>query len=207
MEQYLKVLASYNFKRHRLSPALSDFLRSKASCLSVPSGEIIQEPGMLRHQLLFIEKGVVQYYYMEDGISITSRFRCENQFIPSLEEGAYLFRSSDPVGAQVLSPVSMWCWAEADINEALRRHPELQHPFSAIFSLELCTKVEDKDMLRYSLEQQFEILWQRSPSIFTQAPLHYAAAFLGMKEARLAKLVDKHKSIKNGTIPESTMVL
>ena len=207
MEQYLKALASYNFKRHRLSPALSDFIRSKASCLSIPPGEIIQEPGQLNHQLLFIEKGVVQYYYMEDGIPVTSRFRFENQFIPSVEEGAYLFRSSDPVGAQALSPISLWYWAEADINEALRRHPELQHPFSAIFSLELCTKVEDKDMLRYSLERQFEILWERSPSIFTQAPLQYAAAFLGMKEARLAKLVEKHKSIKNGTIPKSPLVL
>ena len=196
MEQYLKVLWSYN-DRCRLSPELSDYLRGAATSIILPQDEILQQEGELRDDLLFIEKGILRYFLSDEGSVYTHDFRFENQFVKTLKQYRPDFGGTE-YGISTLTEVRLWAFSADTVQYACENFPEFNHPFSVIYVSDLrdSRRMTEAYHRKFTPKQHYQLLLQRSRNQARQIPHPVLADFIGVTPEEFEASLNSPRSLK-----------
>lgn len=151
--------------------------------LFVRSGSICREIG-------FITTGSVRFFFLKDGLEISSYFCFEQELITSY--GSFLKGTPSPISIEAQEDTEVLCFTHEALQEMLAdlRLAYKMERFGRLIAEYLICCYEDRlfSFLALSPEQRYEQLLQQQPDLLQRIPQHQIANFLGITAVSLSRI-------------------
>ena len=178
---------------HPMSEALSEKIRSQAKTTIFKKGEFILKEGQVCDSACLVVKGLVRFYYMNEGKDITSRLLDEGFIISSWTS----FYTQKPATEfiEAAEDSTLVCIGYKAIQENYAEFPEAniigrKQTEHAFYLSELRTQMLRKN----KAEDKYKSFLENNPTLMQRVPLKHIATYLGMNEETISRVRTKfHK--------------
>ena len=164
--------------------ALSSIFRVK----EVKAGEYLLHPGAHRHELLFVCKGLLRFYYpAENGTEANKAFVSENAFAGALAASALNL----PViyGVEALEPSTLLVADIADFSGLYDEHPIFDRLGRKLTELLLIRKeLRTRSFMQQTAKERYLDFCCKHPDLLARVPQYHVASYLGITEGSLSRL-------------------
>ena len=155
---------------------------------SVPTQASILLPGDRVHELVFVVKGLLRFYYLNDGgVESNKAFVKENEFAGPLASASLNL----PViyGIQTLEPAVLLVARYADFAALFDEDPAFDRLGRKFAELLLVRKeLRMRSMLQKKAAARYQEFCEQYPGLLQRVPQYHIASFLGITEVSLSRL-------------------
>ena len=178
-----------------MSETLAEKIRSVAKVTSYKKGEFILREGQVCDKANVIVKGLVRFYYINDGKDITSRL-FEEGFIISSWLSYYTQKPSNEFIEAAEDTILVGIGYNA-IEKIYKEFPEAniigrRGTEYAYYLSELRTQM----LRQHTAEEKYKYFLDNHPTLLQRVPLKHIASYLGMNEATLSRVRSKYHKRK-----------
>jgi CRP-like cAMP-binding protein len=154
----------------------------KKDCF-VSAGKVCTEIG-------FMLSGSTRFFFVRDGIEISSYFCFELDLITSY--ASFLKKTPSPVSIEALEDCRLICFSCAGLTE-LMQDPRLVYPLEHMGRLIAeylicCYEERVMSFLAQSPEERYRYMLQSSPALLQRIPQHHIANYLGITPVSLSRI-------------------
>ncbi|TMI74583.1 MAG: Crp/Fnr family transcriptional regulator [Bacteroidetes bacterium] len=174
-----------------LSEALSERIKSIAKISSHRKGDIILAEGQVCSKACLIVKGLVRFYYINEGKDITSRLMAEGDIISSWLSYYTQKPSNEFIAA--IEDTELVCMEYSSIQKLFAELPESniigrKETEHAYYLSELRTQM----LRKHTAEEKYKYFLDNHPQLMTRVPLKHIASYLGMNEETLSRVRSRY---------------
>ena len=152
------------------------------------SHEHLLQPGSSDHELLFVCKGLLRFYYpAENGNESNKAFVAENAFAGALAASALKL----PViyGVEALEDTTLLVAKLDDFTALFEEHPVFDRLGRKLTELLLMRKeLRTRSFLQQSAKERYLAFVAEHPDLIRRVPQYHVASYLGVTEVSLSRL-------------------
>jgi CRP/FNR family transcriptional regulator, anaerobic regulatory protein len=153
-------------------------------------GSFFSTEGSINQHLAFIENGVFQYYFNQDGNEITTYVVGENGFIASLLSVLQLKPAQENIRA--ITNANTWMIHKNDFDILQQQVPGFKDFYIKILEGQIiCIDESRFGLLTQSAEERYQNLLEKEPQLLQQLPLQFLASTLGITQRHLSRIRSK----------------
>ena len=145
-------------------------------------------PGSNEHELLFVYRGLLRFYYpAEDGSESNKAFVAENAFAGALAASALKL----PViyGVEALEDTTLLAAKLIDVTALYDEHPVFDRLGRKLTELLLTRKeLRARSFLQQNARARYLDFLKEHPDLITRVPQYHIASYLGVTEVSLSRL-------------------
>ena len=140
--------------------------------------------------LSFIRSGFIRIYNYVDGKDVTQWISSQGEFVTDLS--SLMFNNSARMNMQAMTDCSLYSISKQNYNRISTLIPSWGK-LEKLFLAKCFITLEDRvfSFLSMTAEQRYSMLFERSPELFNQVPLHYIASMLRMTPETLSRIRKK----------------
>lgn len=171
-----------------LGPAPRAALRSAFERREAAAREPVALPGTATHEVLFVERGLLRFYYPGDeGRESNKAFVVEGEFAGAL--GAARLGVPVLYGVEALEPTRYLAAQVADLTDLMEREPALER-FGRRLAEEVLARKErrTRSFLLQSADGRYDDLQKDRPDLVQRVPLYHLASYLGVTDVHLSRI-------------------
>ncbi|WP_456424587.1 Crp/Fnr family transcriptional regulator [Rhodocaloribacter sp.] len=171
-----------------LPDPLWDTFRSIFRVRTVPAHTPLLLPGDRIHELIFVGKGLLRFYYLSDeGTETNKAFITENMFAGPL--AASVLDLPVLYGVEALEPTTMLVARYSDFT-ALYDHDPLFDRLGRKLAEYLLTRKElrARSLLQQQARDRYLDFLEKHPELAQRVPQYHIASYLGITEVSLSRL-------------------
>ncbi|PNQ72166.1 Crp/Fnr family transcriptional regulator [Hanstruepera neustonica] len=169
-----------------------NLLKSIATEKKVAKNQILFYPNKPVNKLLFLTKGLLRAYKIIDGKDYTHHFYFENWFATDFT--SFLNNKPSQIYIESLEESIYYEFKKNDLNNLYNKSHQIERLGRIIAEKAFITTVEKVAYLQLlDLNEKYQALIKRNPSLFQRVPQKYIASYLGVSEQSLSRI--KKKSI------------
>jgi CRP/FNR family transcriptional regulator, anaerobic regulatory protein len=146
----------------------------------------VEEGNVCRH-IAFINKGLVRFYFHNDGIEKTGQFFFENGWISSY--ASFLSQTPSDMSIQALEETELMVMRFEDLQKHYTETPKLER-FGRLMAerIFVASSIRNKDLLTQSPEENYKLLVKNRPKVVERVPQFYIAQYLGIQPESLSRI-------------------
>lgn len=154
----------------------------------VEKGDYLLHPGDRDHELLFVYKGLLRIYYLDnEGEEANKAFPAENGFAGPLATA--LLNLPSRYGIQALEPTVLLAARYRDYFDLLDRHPSFDRLGRKVVEWVLGEReLREQSLLQQSAKERYLNFQDRYPDLVQRIPQYHIASYLGVTEVTLSRL-------------------
>lgn len=182
MENLLAFFKPYGFSETELATIAGAFEKKE-----FPKGYFLAQEGKTSRHLGFIEQGVFQYFFNQDGEEITTYVVGANGFVASLVS----FFKETPARENIRAMTDGILWLlPKDKLAALRRDiPAFREFYIGLLEWQIgCIDDSRLNLLILTAEERYQKMLAEEPHLLQQIPLQYLASILGVTPRHLSRI-------------------
>jgi len=185
----LMELKSFIQKIHPLSPLLQDELVASFQFYEFPKNYYLLKQGRTCHQLWFLVKGAVRYFYTdEEGKEVNVWFSFEPDIIA--DTSSLIQQTPALESIQLLEDSSVYAIDYAVLQRLLQQHHALALWYIKLFETYYVPQMEDRvsDLQFLNARQRYEKLLGQFPNITNRISLGHIASYLNISQETLSRI-------------------
>lgn len=152
--------------------------------------ELFITPGKICNEVAFIAKGSFRFYFIKDGVELSSYFCFQNEFISSYR--SFLKRVPGGIYIDAMSDAEIICFSYTTWQELLldpRINFKIEHFGRTIAEYYICCYEERVlSFLSQTPEERYIQLLDTQPELLQLIPQHYLANYLGITPVSLSRI-------------------
>lgn len=160
---------------------------------TLKKNDIWEKSGIISKKMGFINKGILQQYYLKDGNAYTDSFFAENEFI-----GNYISNLSgtpSETAIMALEPCELLVLSFEEMGKLAQQIPNVAKFAQIIGDKKLVElKTRSTSLLMDSAEERYYKLMEQRPDLFNRVPQYLIAQYLGIRPESLSRIRKKHLS-------------
>ena len=153
----------------------------------VKRGEIIISDGVICHDHIYVEKGLVRQYYYKNGHDVTEHFSTEGDTVMSIES---LYAGvTNHLLAETLEPCILWYHNYNKFIELVEKSWGIAKYYRVFQEDDLIITQHKADAFRFeSSRERYERFVKEYPEAAKRAPLQHIASYLLMTPETLSRI-------------------
>lgn len=156
----------------------------------LPKGTLFSAEGVINTHIAFVEEGVFQYFYNQDGNEITTYVVGQNGFIASLL--CVLKNLPAQENIRAITDSVIWQIASGDFNSLKNRIPGFIQFYTGLLEHQIvCIDESRFSLLTQTAEERYLQLLEKEPELLQQLPLQFLASTLGITPRHLSRIRKK----------------
>lgn len=165
---------------------------SKGHESDLQKGELIAKEGAICSHLLFIQKGLLRYYFLHEGHDFTKDFAVDTQNPLCTAYTSFMLQKPSEIWIEALEPCKVLVWHHSDVLPLFQEHP-IWMRFAKKMADQLFYRKEKKEMelLKCSAEERYQRFLQDFPGLSQRVPQYHIATFLGITPESLSRIRSK----------------
>jgi CRP-like cAMP-binding protein len=185
MEALKYFLASLQFSEEDIATITSYFKHKHFA-----KGHFFSTEGSNNQHLAFIENGVFQYYFNQDGNEITTYVVGQHGFIASLL--SVLQKKPAQENIRAVTAADIWMIHKDDFDTLLQSVSGFKDFYIGILEHQIvCIDESRFSLLTQSAEERYQTLLDKEPQLLQQLPLQFLASTLGITPRHLSRIRSK----------------
>jgi CRP/FNR family transcriptional regulator, anaerobic regulatory protein len=191
----LKTDKLYQFLQ-QITPALTktdlELFVSKARPKNIQKEELFLREGAVCRHLLFIERGLLRYFLLHEGLDITKDFAVDTQNPFCTSYTSFMLMRPSEIWIEALEPSQVLVWERSDVIPLFEEHPAWQR-FAKIMSDRLFFRKERREieLLKSTAEERYLSFLKDFPGLSQRVPQYHIASYLGITPESLSRLRSK----------------
>ncbi|MBC8033243.1 MAG: Crp/Fnr family transcriptional regulator [Chitinophagaceae bacterium] len=150
-------------------------------------GEFFASEGKMNQYLAFIETGVFQYFFNQEGVEITTYVVGQNGFLASLLS----FLQGVPCKENIrsMTQADIWLIKKEDFEKLKDAITGFKDFYISILENQIiCIDQSRIGLLTQSAEERYQSLLDKEPDLLQQVPLQLLASTLGITPRHLSRI-------------------
>ncbi|MDX2045571.1 MAG: Crp/Fnr family transcriptional regulator [Chitinophagaceae bacterium] len=185
MQVLKELFKSLRFEEQEIDKILACFKPGQ-----LERGEYFASEGKHSPWLAFIEKGVLQYFYNQDGKEITTYVVGQNGFAASLL--SFLQKRPAQENIRAVTDAELWLIHKNDFDKLKSSVPGFKDFYISILEHQIvCIDESRFSLLTQSAEERYTNLLEKEPQLLQQLPLQFLASTLGITPRHLSRIRNK----------------
>jgi len=136
---------------------------------------------------VFIKKGCIRHYYMNDGVEFTGNFFFENTWFSDFE--SFLYNKPSLLNIEALEDCELYVGYKTDFDRLLEIHPVFNIFLKEMMQQAIkCLTGKGISVSLLSPEERYLELIKSSPKVVERVSLKHIATFLGVKPESLSRI-------------------
>lgn len=153
----------------------------------VEKNQIIFTPNKPINKILFLKKGLLRGYRLIDGKDYTHHFYFENWF--ATDFSSYLNEKPSQIYIESIEKSHYFEFTKKDLIGLYNTSHQIERLGRIIAEKAFLTTVDKlADMQLLDLNDKYNALYQKNPSLFQRVPQKYIASYLGVSEQSLSRI-------------------
>ncbi len=153
-------------------------------------GNFFSTESSINPHLAFIEEGVFQYYFNQDGNEITTYVIGKNGFIASLL--SVLQQKPAQENIRAVTDADVWMIHKNDFDTLQTKISGFKDFYIKILDGQIiCIDESRFGLLTQSAEERYQKLLEKEPQLLQQLPLQFLASTLGITPRHLSRIRSK----------------
>jgi CRP-like cAMP-binding protein len=182
MENLAAYFAPYGFNETELATIARSF--EKKDFLK---GDFFVQEGKTSRHLGFVETGVFQYFFNQDGEEITTYIVGENGFVASLV--SFFKETPARENIRAMTDSTVWLLSKEKLATLQRNIPVFREFYIGLLEWQIgCIDDSRFDLLTLSAEERYQKMLGEEPHLLQQIPLQYLASILGVTPRHLSRI-------------------
>lgn len=161
--------------------------------LEVPAKTILLEEGKISQNYIFVEKGCVRTFFINNGEDKTVQFFFENEGLASFD--SFVNNVPSQFTIETIEPSVIYLLPKqyaAQAIEELSHAPGFIQMMLQIFAQRQTHYVSGLvSFIRDTPEQRYQNLLNERPHVIQRVPQHYIASYLGVTSVHLSRIKSK----------------
>lgn len=180
MKEILQSYLDFSEESYQL---LMDIAREK----KVKRNEILFHANKTTSRILLLKEGLLRGYKIIDGKDYTHHFYFENWFATDFE--SFLTGKPSQIFIEAIDNAVFYEFSKKDFLSLYKKSHQIEVLGRIIAEKAFLATVEKlADMQLLSLTEKYEMLIQRTPSLFLRVPQKHIASYLGVSEQSLSRI-------------------
>ncbi|HQU73791.1 MAG TPA: Crp/Fnr family transcriptional regulator [Calditrichia bacterium] len=150
--------------------------------------ELVVFPGSQSHDLLFVSRGLLRFFYLDEGGRETNKaFVAENEFAAPLASAVL----QQPVyyGVEALEETEYLSMPLGEFRALYHRHPVFERLGRCLAEMLLVRKERRmRSMLEQTATERYRTFLAENPLLAERIPQYHLASYLGITEVSLSRL-------------------
>jgi CRP-like cAMP-binding protein len=168
-------------------------------CRKIPKGQYLAQSGEICDTMVFIIRGLMRSFLIEDGKEITTRFGMENELVTTLD--SFIMNVPTIENIQAVEDCDMLVISSADLNKLYQKCPSFNAVGRRLMELYYIYAEKRAYITRmHDAEKKYELFLQYFPAFANRVQLTYIASFLGITIETLSRVRAKGSSRKKKTM-------
>lgn len=164
-----------------------DLLLKIATEKEVGKNQILFPPDKPTNKILFLKKGLLRGYKIIDGKDYTHHFYFENWF--ATDFSSYLNETPSQIFIESIEKSSYYEFKKKDLIALYNKSHQNERLARIIAEKAFLSTVEKlADLQLLNLNERYNALINRNPSLFQKVPQKYIASYLGVSEQSLSRI-------------------
>lgn len=181
-----------NLTSHGLSPATAEWFAEPFIAVEFERKEIITNEGQVENYIYFVLEGIQRSYYPKNGKEHVVAFSYPESI--SGVPDSLITRHPSPCVLETITPSVMLKLHHLKLNEMLEESKSLTtFFFKGYQNLVVGLVNRQYELQSYSMEERFNVFYERSKRLINQIPRKDIASYLNMDPTNLSKLMSKLK--------------
>ncbi|HEV7781453.1 MAG TPA: cyclic nucleotide-binding domain-containing protein [Chitinophagaceae bacterium] len=179
-------LKTYISRFVTLSDAELEYVVDEFKTKTVKKNNYLLKPGSVCKDFVFVQKGCVRLYYLQDGIEVSVWFA----FQPSSAIEIYSFISGNPSEyfIQAIEDSEVLCLPKAELNKLYKQYPQMQEMMRNFWEDVILNLIKRFTALQKdSAEKRYRDLLNK-PTYLEAIPQKYLASFIGVTPTSLSRI-------------------
>lgn len=183
MDELKKSISNYI----SLSEQEMDIFCSEFTFKTLKRKEFLFQEGQVCKTVVFIRKGCLRYFYMNEGEEKTGQFFFENGWYTDYD--SFLTQKPTQQFTQALEPTELWVLSKENLYKLYENNPKIER-FGRIMAENayLGSRKNNIDFLTLNPEERYLKLITERPKIMERVSLKYIASYLGIKPESLSRI-------------------
>ena len=182
MENLIAYFAPYGFSQTELATIAGSFEKKEFT-----KGYYFVQEGKTSRHLGFVEKGLFQYFFNQDGEEKTTYMVGENGFMASLL--SFFKQSPARENIRALTDGTAWLLSKEKLATLRRDIPPFREFYIGLLEWQIgCIDDTRFDLLTLSAEERYQKMLTEEPHLLQQIPLQYLASILGVTPRHLSRI-------------------
>ncbi len=182
MENLIAYFAPYGFSSTELATIASSFEKK-----DFRKGHYFVEEGKTSRHLGFIETGVFQYFFNQDGEEITTYIVGENGFVASLV--SFFKETPARENIRAMTDGVIWLLSKDKLATLRRDIPAFREFYIGLLEWQIgCIDDSRLNLLILTVEERYQKMLAEEPHLLQQIPLQYLASILGVTPRHLSRI-------------------
>lgn len=164
-----------------------NLLMEVATESNVEKNQILFYPNKPTNKILFLKKGLLRGYKIIDGKDYTHHFYFENWF--ATDFSSFLSGTPSQIFIESLDSINCYEIKKKDLMNLYNKSHQIERLGRIIAEKAFLTTVEKlADMQLLNLNEKYNVLMKRNPSLFQRVPQKHIASYLGVSEQSLSRI-------------------
>jgi CRP-like cAMP-binding protein len=191
LRQLLQVLNSI----HPVGKGVEQYLLKKFYCLHIPKGKYFLRSGEICDSILFINKGMMRSFILEDDKEVTTRFGIENELVTILS--SFIMHTPTIENIQAIEDCELLVLSSDDLNKMYRLYPSFNAVGRRMMELYYIYAEKRAYITRLrDAEKKYELFLEYFSPYANRMQLTHTASFLGITIETLSRVRAKASSRK-----------
>ncbi len=171
----------------KLSDNNYELLLNIATEKEVKKKQVLFYPGKASKKILFIKKGLLRGYRIMEGKDHTHHFYFDDWFATDFV--SFLTEKPSQIYIETMEDTVYYEFQKTDLLDLYNQSHELER-LGRIIAEDAYLKTVEKlaNMQLLSLNEKYELLVKRNPSLIQRVPQKYIASYLGVLEQSLSRI-------------------
>lgn len=164
-----------------------DFLIKIATEKEVRKNQLIFHPDKPTNKILFLKTGLLRGYKIIDGKDYTHHFYIENWF--ATDFSSFLNEKPSQIFIESIEKTSYYEFKKKDLLDLYNKSHQNERLGRIIAEKAFLSTVEKlADLQLLNLNEKYNALINRNPSLFQRVPQKHIASYLGVSEQSLSRI-------------------
>ena len=153
----------------------------------VSKNQLILSPNKPTDKILFLKKGLLRGYKIIDGKDYTHHFYFENWF--ATDFSSFLNEKQSQIFIESIETTTYYEFRKKDLITLYNKSHQIERLGRIIAEKAFLTTVQKlADLQLLNLNDKYNTLTQRNPTLFQRVPQKYIASYLGVSEQSLSRI-------------------
>lgn len=155
--------------------------------------EFVLKAGEINDHLIYLKKGLMRVYFVNNEKEINTWFVKDDEFITSID--SYINEVPSIEYIQAIEDSEIYMIKKSTYNFLIRNNHKLALFAIEMFYLTLCEYQEQCQTLRFmNAEQKYEFLKIKRPDLIARISQKNIASFLGVETTYMSKIISNNKN-------------
>lgn len=183
MESVIADLSKFMELNEAETLAFKSILRPK----NLKKNEYLLLEGEICNFGVFIEKGCIRHYYLNDGVESTGNFFFEGEWFTNFE--SFLHEKPSMLNVEALENCELYFIFKKDFNQLIEIYPFFANFLRVMMERTItCLTTKGMRMSLLSPEERYIQLISESPKVVERVSLKNIASYLGVKPESLSRI-------------------